>query len=300
MRLGSDRAGTLYLTVNRPMHFAKFLEKQTKPVLILFAGAAILLIGVGDYFATNAFLEFSVFFLLPISFLTWFVSRRAGLLASLMTGVVIVGVNLSSSIYLKSSKVAYWNALLWAGFFCLITVIIADLKVLHCRERELARVDSLTGAATRLAFYEFARDEVNRARRTNQPITLAYLDVDSFKEINDRNGHNLGDRVLHAVAQNIRASIRRTDMIARMGGDEFAILLPNASREAGNRLLQKVFNVLTLAMNQRGWPVVFSVGAVTFLNAPDSVEHMLENADEAMYSVKQSGKNRLYQTEVVA
>lgn len=300
MRLGSDRAGTLYLTVNRRMYFAKFLEKQNKPVLILLAGAAILLIGVGDYFATNAYLEFSVFFLLPIAFVTWFVSRRAGFFASLMTGAVILGVNLSSSIYLKSSEIAYWNALLWSGFFCMITVIIADLKVLHYRERELARVDSLTGAATRLAFYEFARDEVNRARRTNQPITLAYLDVDSFKEINDRNGHNLGDRVLHAVAQNIRASIRRTDMIARMGGDEFAILLPNASREAGNRLLQKVFNVLTLAMNQRGWPVTFSVGAVTFLNAPDSVEHMLENADEAMYSVKQSGKNRLYQTEVVA
>ena len=300
MRPGPNRAGTLHLALSHPMHFAKFLEKQTKPVLILFAGAAILLIGVGDYFATNAFLEFSVFFLLPISFLTWFVSRRAGLLASLMTGAVIVGVNLSSSIYLKSREVAYWNALVWSGFFCLITFIIADLKSFHDRERELARVDSLTGAATRLAFYEFARDEVNRARRTNQPITLAYLDIDSFKEINDRNGHNLGDRVLHSVAQSIRTSIRRTDMAARMGGDEFAMLLPNTSREAANKLLQKVFNVLSAEMNQRGWPVTFSVGAVTFLNVPDCVERMLESADQAMYSVKQSGKNRLYQTEVAA
>jgi len=286
--------------MNRRMYFAKFLKKQNKPVLILLTGAAMLLIGVGDYFATNAYLEFSVFFLLPISFVTWFVSRRAGFFASLMTGAVILGVNLSSSIYLKNSEIAYWNALLWAGFFCLITAIIADLKVLHYRERELARVDSLTGAATRLAFYEFARDEVNRARRANQPITLAYLDIDSFKEINDHNGHNRGDRVLHAVAQSIRTSIRRTDMVARMGGDEFAVLLPNTSREAGNTLLLKVFNLLTMAMNQRGWPVTFSVGAVTFLNAPDSVERMLESADQAMYSVKQSGKNRLYQTEVAA
>jgi len=260
----------------------------------------MLLIGVGDYFATNAFLEFSVFFLLPISFFTWFVSRRTGFLASLMSGGIILGVNLSSSIYLKSTGIPYWNALVWAGFFCLITFIIADLKSLHDRERELARVDTLTRVATRLAFYEFARDEVNRARRTNQPITLAYLDIDSFKEINDRNGHTLGDGVLHAVAQSMRTSIRSTDMVARMGGDEFAMLLPNTSREDGSKLLHKVLNLLAVAMNQRGWRVTFSVGAVTFLNAPESVERMIERADETMYSVKQTGKNRLSQKEVAA
>ncbi|HEX7894718.1 MAG TPA: GGDEF domain-containing protein [Terriglobales bacterium] len=181
-----------------------------------------------------------------------------------------------------------------------MTFIIADLKFLHHRERELARSDTLTGAATRLAFYEFAGDELNRARRTNQPITLAYLYIDSFKEINDRNGHNLGDKVLHTVAQSICTSIRRTDIVARMGGDEFAMLLPNTSREASSKLLEKVFNVLTVAMSQKSWPVTFSVGAVTFLSAPESVERMIERADQTMYSVKQSGKNRLCQEELAS
>jgi len=282
------------------MLFAKFLEKQNTPLLIVFASVAMLLIGVGDYFATNASLEFSVFFLLPISFFTWFVSRRAGFLASLVAGGINLGVNLSSSIYLKSTEIAYWNTLVWTGFFCLMTFIIADLKFLHHRERELARSDTLTGAATRLAFYEFAGDELNRARRTNQPITLAYLDIDSFKEINDRNGHNLGDQVLHTVAQSICTSIRRTDIVARMGGDEFAMLLPNTSREASGKLLEKVFNVLRVAMSQKRWPVTFSVGAVTFLSAPESVERMIEHADQTMYSVKQSGKNRLCQEEMAS
>jgi diguanylate cyclase (GGDEF)-like protein len=282
------------------MYFAKFLEKQNKPLLIVLASAAMLLIGVGDYFATNAFLEFSVFFLLPISFFTWFVSHRAGLVASLVAGGIILGVNLSSSISFKNTEIPYWNALVWTGFFCLMAFIIADLKSLHYRERELARSDTLTGAATRLAFYEFARDELNRTRRTNQPITLAYLDIDSFKEINDRHGHNFGDRVLHAVAQSIRTSIRRTDMVARMGGDEFSMLLPNTSREASTKLLEKVLNLLTVDMKQRGWPVTFSIGAVTFANAPESVERMIEHADQTMYSVKQTGKNGLCQKEMAS
>jgi diguanylate cyclase (GGDEF)-like protein len=282
------------------MNFASLLEKQSKPVLVLLSSAATLLVGVGDYFATNVFLEFSVFFLLPISFFTWFVSRRAGLLSCLISGGIILSVNLISSIYVKSIEIAYWNAVLWTGFFVLITFIIADLRSLHYRERELARVDTLTGAATRLAFYEFARDEVNRARRINQPITLAYLDIDSFKQINDQNGHSTGDKVLHAVAQTLRETIRRTDMVARMGGDEFALLLPNTSREAGSRLLEKVVDLLAGAMKQRGWPVTFSIGAVTFLSAPESVERMIEHADEIMYSVKQTGKNRICQKEMAA
>jgi diguanylate cyclase (GGDEF)-like protein len=282
------------------MNFASLLEKQSKPVLVLLSSAATLLVGVGDYFATNVFLEFSVFFLLPISFFTWFVSRRAGLLSCLISGGIVLSVNLISSVYVKSIEIAYWNAVLWTGFFVLITFIIADLRSLHYRERELARVDTLTGAATRLAFYEFARDEINRARRINQPITLAYLDIDSFKQINDQNGHSTGDKVLHAVAQTLRETIRRTDMVARMGGDEFALLLPNTSREAGSRLLEKVMDLLAGTMKQRGWPVTFSIGAVTFLSAPESVERMIEHADETMYSVKQTGKNRICQKEMAA
>jgi len=167
------------------MNFAKFLETQSKPVLVLLSSVATLLVGVGDYFATNVFLEFSAFFLLPISFFTWFVSRRAGLLSCLMSGAIILIVNLISSIYDFNPLDAYWNAVVWTSFFVLITFIIADLRSLHYRERELARVDTLTGVATRLAFYEFGRDEINRARRMNQPITLAYLDIDSFKQINE-------------------------------------------------------------------------------------------------------------------
>lgn len=282
------------------MNIAGFLERRSRPVLVLLGVMAILLIGVGDYFATKRVLEFSVFFVLPISFFTWFLSRTAGLVVCPIVGLIILGVNLGSRTYLANINIAYWNAAVWLGFFVLFTFIVADLKALHQRDRHLARVDSLTGAATRLAFYEFANDEVHRARRLNQPITLAYLDIDYFKQINDRNGHSAGDQVLMAVAQSMKAGTRRTDMVARMGGDEFALLLPNTHKAAAAALLTKIGSFLRRSMKERGWPVTFSIGAVTFQSAPESVGYMIECADEIMYSVKQNGKNSLRQEEMSA
>jgi diguanylate cyclase (GGDEF)-like protein len=282
------------------MNIADFFDRQSKPVLVVLGVVAILLIGVGDYFATKRLLEFSVFFVLPISFFTWFITQKAGLVVCVFSAAIILGVNLGSTTDLANLDVAYWNAAVWFGFFLLSVFIVSDLKALHQRERRLARIDSLTGAATRLAFYEFANDEVHRARRLKQPTTLAYLDIDCFKQINDRNGHSMGDKVLIAVARSMKAGVRRTDMVARMGGDEFALLLPNTHKDAAATLLKKVSSLLRASMKERRWPVTFSIGAVTFRNAPESVEQMLERADEMMYSVKQSGKNRIEQQEMSA
>jgi diguanylate cyclase (GGDEF)-like protein len=282
------------------MDIVAFLSSQRKTVLVTFGLLALVLLGVGDYFATGKLLEFSVFFALPISFFAWFLSRRTGVVASVVCAVIIMGVNLSSPVHELNRRVAYWNALVWLGFFLLITFMIAELKALHVRERELSRVDNLTHVATRLAFYEFATAEINRARRFRLATTLAYVDLDCFKEINDRKGHATGDKVLIAVARNMQRSIRHTDMVARMGGDEFALILPNTGKDAAYKVLDKLLGVLAKSMRQNHWPITFSVGAVTFLKPPESVHQMIQRADEVMYSVKQSGKNRLRQEELAA
>ncbi len=161
-------------------------------------------------------------------------------------------------------------------------------------------MDDLTKVATRVAFYEFATAEINRARRFKLTTTLAYVDLDSFKEVNDRRGHATGDKLLITVARSMQKSIRHTDMVARMGGDEFALILPNTGKDAAQKVLEKLLNVLTRSMRQHHWPVTFSIGAVTFLVPPGSVHQMIQRADEIMYSVKQSGKNRLQQEELAA
>lgn len=282
------------------MDIISFLSKQRKSVLITFGVLALVLLGVGDYFATAKLLEFSVFFALPISFFAWFLSCRTGVVASVISAVIIMGVNLSSPVHEINRRVAYWNALVWLGFFLLITFVIAELKLLHLRERELSRVDNLTHIATRLAFYEFATAEINRARRFRLPMTLAYLDLDCFKEINDRKGHATGDKVLIAVARTMQRSIRHTDMVARMGGDEFALILPDTSKDAAFKVLDKLLRGLSKNMQHNQWPITFSIGAVTFLKPPESVQQMIQRADEIMYSVKESGKNRLLQKQIAA
>jgi diguanylate cyclase (GGDEF)-like protein len=280
--------------------FINFLANQPKWVLLGIGSLALILIGVGDYFASNRMLEFSVFFVLPVSFLTWFVDQRAGLAGSAGSAGIILTSALNSPRQAFGHQVAYWNSLIWLAFFLLITFLVAHLKILHVRERELARVDDLTKVATRLALYEFAEVELNRARRFQLPMTLAYIDLDSFKEVNDRSGHAAGDRVLITVARHMRRSIRQTDLVARMGGDEFALMLPNTGTDAALSVLDKLLTTLTRSMSLNRWPVTFSVGVVTFLNAPESVDQMVQRADEIMYSVKQTGKNHLRQEEIAA
>jgi diguanylate cyclase (GGDEF)-like protein len=196
--------------------------------------------------------------------------------------------------------VGLWNALIWLGFFLMLTVIVARLKELYFAEKQLSRVDNLTRIANRLAFYEIANMEKNRARRFGQPITLAYVDLDGFKEVNDAMGHAVGDQLLLSVARTMQKSIRQTDAVARMGGDEFALLLPNTNTDAASQVLRKLVNELNRRMQQNHWPVTFSIGAVTFLAPPESLQEMIRRADEAMYSAKTSGKNRLEQKEIAA
>jgi diguanylate cyclase (GGDEF)-like protein len=97
----------------------------------------------------------------------------------------------------------------------------------------------------------------------------------------------------------MRKSVRDTDLVARMGGDEFASVLPNTSKDAAQNVLDKLLALLTRSMHQHRWPVTFSAGAVTFLAPPENIHEMIKRADE-VYSVKQSGKNHLRQEEVAA
>jgi diguanylate cyclase (GGDEF)-like protein len=98
----------------------------------------------------------------------------------------------------------------------------------------------------------------------------------------------------------MQKSTRHTDMVARMGGEEFALILPNTGEDAAQKVLEKLWSVATRSMRQNHWPVTFSVGPVTFLVPPESVHQMIQRADEITYSVKQSGKNRLRHEELAA
>jgi len=168
-----------------------------------------------------------------------------------------------------------------------------ELRVSLRREHELARMDALTAVPNRRAFYEVLQRERHRLERSGRPLTLAYVDLDNFKEVNDNFGHMAGDSVLTTVASVMSRSLRKADVVARLGGDEFAIMLPETNVEAARQVATKIHLRLMEAMEHNGLPVTFSVGVVTFTVALGTVEDLLQKADELMYSVKIHGKSNV-------
>jgi diguanylate cyclase (GGDEF)-like protein len=145
--------------------------------------------------------------------------------------------------------------------------------------------------ANRRAFLEVAEGELQRARRYHHGFTLAYVDLDDFKWINDRFGHHAGDQVLILTADTLQSVVRSTDIVARLGGDEFAILLPETSEIAAGQVLLKLRSRLSETMLEHSWPVSCSIGAATFVHPGVSIEEMLKVADGLLYEVKRNGKN---------
>jgi diguanylate cyclase (GGDEF)-like protein len=133
---------------------------------------------------------------------------------------------------------------------------------------------------------ERAAAEINRSRRAGRPLTLAYLDCDQFKEINDTLGHLAGDGVLRVVAKILASNVRNYDVVARMGGDEFAILLPDTAPESARAVTERIQRSLRSAMGLGQWPATFSIGAATFVRGPQSAEELVSAADQAMYAAK--------------
>jgi diguanylate cyclase (GGDEF)-like protein len=119
-------------------------------------------------------------------------------------------------------------------------LIISQLRSLYAQERNLSRTDTLTGIPNRRAFLESLEIEKNRARRYDHPLTLDYVDLDHFKQLNDTLGHNTGDELLRVVANAMKLDVRQVDVLARLGGDEFAVLLPETGRVAASAAFGKL------------------------------------------------------------
>lgn len=155
-------------------------------------------------------------------------------------------------------------------------------------------MDWLTGVYNRSHFYELARHEFAIATRYERPLTMCMLDVDHFKQINDRYGHLVGDQVLRAVAQTVAHQIRTADSIGRFGGEEFILLLPNTNLPSALTLAERLrVTIADLQVHtDRGIvTATISVGVAERQSTDTTIERLIDRADRALYAAKRQGRN---------
>jgi diguanylate cyclase (GGDEF)-like protein len=253
-------------------------------------------VGVADHL-TGVDVSVLLFYLAPIGFGTWFIDLRAGVVLA----IAATAVSMSADAIDRASHrgmdlpvaVLAWNGLIQLGTSISLVLTLSALRSRLERGELLARTDSLTGIANRRAFFEAAALELERARRHGRPLTLAYVDCDGFKDVNDRRGHAEGDALLVSAAATLRGETRAVDAVARLGGDEFGLLLPETDAAEAAVLLARLRAALLAAMARRGWAVGFSFGAATFVSPPASIDEMMARADELMYAAKRTEKGSI-------
>jgi diguanylate cyclase (GGDEF)-like protein len=275
------------------MNLIKILENQSKSFSIWLSIFLIGIIGLLDYYIPPD-IFIAIFYLIPIGITTWSADKYTGILIAITSAATNLLLNQKPANQYLHPLVPYWNTIVVLVFFIFTSYLLSELRITLKNLEKLARTDALTGLTNRLFFLELVHLEIYKALRHREPLTIAYFDVDNFKIVNDQFGHKIGDRLLCSVAETAKNNLRKIDVIARIGGDEFAILLPRTGYASAEIVLQRVQKMLLETVQEEGWPVTFSIGAITFIKPPTSVNEMLEKADDLMYSAKKRGKNLLH------
>jgi diguanylate cyclase (GGDEF)-like protein len=170
-----------------------------------------------------------------------------------------------------------------------------NLQAAYKRIEELAELDELTGSFNRRCIMRLLDDEIVRAQRSKSPCSVALIDLDWFKRINDSYGHQTGDEVLRTFAITIFANIRNNDKFGRYGGEEFLLVLPDTPHQAAMQIvdrLRQIVATLDWSAFSDGLSVTISAGVAT-LGSTETAEALLARADSALYAAKERGRNRI-------
>lgn len=272
--------------------------KNLKPIYWFFISSCFaILVGVADFY-TSSEISFSLFYLFPIILSSWFTGRNLSLvICALCAGSWFLADALTNQIY-SSPVIGYWNAIVRFVFFVAIAYLLPVLRELE-HERIIARSDDLTGVANRRFFFQLFQNELIRSQRYHHPLTLVYIDIDGFKSVNDEMGHQAGDKLLCTFAETTKNFLRKTDVIARIGGDEFVVMLVETGLDEAKKMTPILQKTLLEHMRMNGWPVTFSIGVITYREGEVKIDELLSRADALMYSVKNGTKNAINYSEYI-
>jgi diguanylate cyclase (GGDEF)-like protein len=271
---------------------------KTRRLIVTSASLAIvLLIGWIDK-VTGPDIGFSLFYLVPIALSAWYGGRLSTIAVAVLAAASWLAADLSYRENDTAVAISFWNAftrlVIFASEGIFIAVLREDrekLRSLAERESFLARTDSNTALPNSRAFLERAQLELRR----NVPLAVLYIDLDNFKIFNDRLGHAAGDDILVEVARILRETVPETDVAARIGGDEFAVLLccdvdDLRIRRISSAIAERIQGIAA-AYEDIGFGA--TIGVAFFDQPPETAEELLRTADDAMYRGKVLGKGRV-------
>jgi diguanylate cyclase (GGDEF)-like protein len=271
----------------------KRIDRQNKNVLIILLLCLELLIGWGDYI-TGPLNPFAHIYLLTIISAGFFLKPGWAYCFGFLSA--FLGMPVFQQLFNE-----FRLAPVLLGFSSnLVIFLVTAFFSIHLKEafiilENLANEDTLTQANSRRYFFETGNAELIRAYRYQHPITLAYIDLDNFKDVNDKQGHDAGDQLLIDTAATIKSNLRGGDIFGRLGGDEFAILLNETDQEQAKIIMVRMRENLQNAIAPYQTKVTFSIGVVTYLaEQPATIDELIAVADNAMYVVKNDSKNAIH------
>ena len=286
-----------------PGYLKALLDAYENTHMMVRDSVAVLLLALVSWvdFFTPLYISLTGFYFVPIYLAIWY-GRRVAAVAVI---VVSVGISLYMATKNLPAGAPFWHSVLAYGSFVIVFsgfgALIFYLKSLFTRLQDESQTDALTGLRSRRSFLEMAQLAMTRNARSGNALTLALVDIDNFKHVNDTQGHATGDALLIAVSRCMSAALRESDIVGRLGGDEFALLLPETGADEARAVLERVHDSLRTLLQSFSHVASTSMGAVT---APDGmvlpVIDIMERADAVMYTVKNGLKDGLTVEELAA
>ena len=260
--------------------------------LILILLLTLMLWFINFYFL-GGFITFSLIYLIPISLAVWFMNLSFGIVISLISMISWATVGIIKDNEFNNTLLFSATFIIKFGVYIYIVIVLNKLKISLSNAKKASRIDYLTNVVNRKALFEILNLELYKIKRNNNPLTIAYIDVDDFKQVNDNFGHKAGDKLLMKLSRIVYKNIRKTDTIARLGGDEFVIILPETDYETAKIVIEKVRKMISIMMKRNKWNTSLSIGVGTFYNNHYNSGNIINLVDNLMYKVKKNKKNNV-------
>lgn len=283
-----DKRNTLNRYITQETMRIVLTEKRT--ILLGFLGVA--LVGALDVVVGSG-INLLILHVLPVLFVTWFTTLGWGIFFA----VLVTTVSALTFAYVAPvpANPIFHYLDLGSDFIATLLLVFMQsrLRASYEQVKHQSKSDALSGCLNKSGFSEQLQAEIDRHQRYGHAFSLVYFDCDNFKAMNDTYGHDVGDALLTEIGRVLRTELREVDAVGRLGGDEFAILLRENDAIAAQRAVNFMKRALDTAMRLHRWPVSFSIGIVSFGQAPADAAEALRLADVLMYEAKKNGKNSI-------